>query len=215
MAEGKGIVVYHYHTQEASMGSLTKCQFIRENLNLILMSISKFIGWAITAGGYAGAYLVVFAMLITAYDVVSRYVFNRPTMFAYDTSRYIYFYTTLIMAPWVLRNEGHVRIDIVLHLLKKDRHRALLEFITSVLVILACMILFYQGILSTAEDFIGHIRTNAAFRIPRFLLFMGIPISAFLLICQAIVRAKSNFNKLVTIRKKKLENESEISTSPT
>lgn len=166
-----------------------------ENSKGAFCALSKFIGWAVTAGGYAGSYVVVLAMLITSYDIVARYVFNEPTLFAYDASRYAYFYATLLVAPWVLRKEGHVRIDLVLLLIKNERRRALLEFITSILIILACATLFYQGVLSTAEDFVGHIRTDGALRVPRYLLFMAIPVSAFLLICQAIIRAKANFDR--------------------
>ncbi|OGP62370.1 MAG: hypothetical protein A2170_16120 [Deltaproteobacteria bacterium RBG_13_53_10] len=176
---------------------------MKNNLARMLAGLSRVIGWLITAGGYAGSYLVVFAMLITAFDVVARYVFNSPTLFAYDLSRYVYFYVTLLLAPWVLRQEGHVRIDVVLLLIREKKHRAVLEFITSMLVILACAILFYQGVLSTVEDFVGHIRTDAALRIPRFLLFMGIPISAFLLICQGIIRAKANYDKITALKEEK------------
>jgi len=170
-------------------------------------NLSNLMNRVITAAGYLGAYLVVVGMLVTTYDVVARYAFNKPTFFAYDISRWIYYYATLLLAPVVLREEAHVRIDIVLIMLKKKVSRAMLETVSSALLVIACAFLLYQGALSTAEDIRTHIITNTSIRIPRFWLFMGIPISAFLLTWQGIVRLKSNFYKLVNIlHEKKVEN---------
>ena len=169
----------------------------------ILEKLSNLIGWAITGAGYLGAYLVVVGMLITTYDVVARYVFHRPTVFAYDMTRWIYFYCTLLLAPLLLRNDGHIKIDIVLVMLRNKTHHALLETMNSFLIIVACAFLLWQGVASTAEDIMANTLTNAAIRIPRFWLFVGIPISAFLLICQAFARLRSNYHKLVaTLREK-------------
>ena len=169
----------------------------------ILEKLSNLIGWAITGAGYLGAYLVVVGMLITTYDVVARYVFNRPTIFAYDMSRWIYYYCTLLMAAWVLRKKGHVKIDIVLVMLRNKTHVALLETINSFLIFVACAFLLWQGVVSTAEDIMANTLTNSAIRIPRFWLFVAIPISALLLICQAFGRLRSHYHELVaTLREK-------------
>ena len=169
----------------------------------ILENLSNLMRWAITGAGYLGAYLVVVGMLITTYDVVARYVFNRPTIFAYDMTRWIYFYCTLLMAPLVLRNKAHVKIDIVLVMLRNKTYRALLETINSFLIIIACAFFLWQGVVSTAEDIVANTLTNAAIRIPRFWLFVAIPISAFLLICQAFARFRSCYHELLaTLREK-------------
>ena len=168
-----------------------------------MTTMSKLIDRIISVTGYGAAYSVVLAMLITCYDVVARYAFNSPTLFAYDSSRWIYYYATLLMAPWVLRNEKHIRIDFLFILLRRERTKALLNFGTSILVIVACSLLLYQGTLATIEDITSQMQTNTVIRIPRFLLFMGIPICAFLLLCEAIRKAKASFLEVVSFIKGK------------
>ena len=177
----------------------------------ILEKLSTLMGWIITGAGYLGAYLVVVGMLITTYDVVARYVFNRPAVFAYDMTRWIYFYCTLLLAPLLLRKEGHVKIDIVLVMLQNKTHHALLETINSLLIVIGCAFLLWQGVVSTAEDIVANTLTNAAIRVPRWWLFVAIPISAFLLTYQAFARLRSKYHKLVaTSRGKELRADSEF-----
>jgi C4-dicarboxylate transporter DctQ subunit len=159
--------------------------------------MARLIDKIISGAGYAAAYSVVLAMLITCYDVIARYFFNSPTLFAYDTSRWIYYYCTLLMAPWVFRKDQHIRIDIILVFIRSNLPRDILNFATSILVVIACMLLLYQGTLATVEDISRHMVTNSAIRIPRFLLLMSIPISSFLLSFDAIRKAKACFLNLV------------------
>ena len=170
-----------------------------KHLTTIKGIVSKCLDWIISASGYAASYGVVLAMLITCYDVVARYAFNSPTMFAYDVSRLMYFYATLLMAPWVFRKDAHIRIDLIFVLMSNKKGRAFLELATSVLVLVACGLLFYQGTVATVEDFVSGMRTNMVIRIPRFLLFMGIPICGFLLSCESIRKTKTKFHELADL----------------
>lgn len=58
------------------------------------------------------AWLMIPLVLFITYEVVMRYVFNRPTLWVFDAS---YFLTSLIVmlgAAYTLQTRGHVSVDV-------------------------------------------------------------------------------------------------------
>lgn len=166
-----------------------------------LAYIPKLVDRIIVASGYCGTFLLLVGAFAINCDVIARYVFNRPTMWAYDVSRYMLLPATLLSAAWIFREDGHVKIDLILNRLK-GTPKLVLETITMLLVIIICIVLFYQGIISTAENFATRMKTNDVLEINRFWLLMFIPIGSFLLICQGIRKFKDHFVKLISLGRK-------------
>ncbi|MFH1169522.1 MAG: TRAP transporter small permease subunit [Chloroflexota bacterium] len=52
-------------------------------------------------------------VFIVAYEVVARYVFNRPTLWSWDISIQIFAFMTAMAASYTLLQKGHVRSDII------------------------------------------------------------------------------------------------------
>lgn len=57
-------------------------------------------------------WLIIPLMLGTTFEVISRYVFNRPTVWAYDLSYMLYGSHFMLGAAYTLRHGGHIRTDI-------------------------------------------------------------------------------------------------------
>lgn len=170
-------------------------------LKKVLTYIPRFVDRITVWSGYCGAFLLFFAMLAVNFDVIARYLFNRPTMWAFDISRWTLLFATLLLAAWVLHEDGHVKIDIVPTRLK-EKPRVVIETITSFLTIVGCVVLFYQGAMSAAEDFISGIKTSDIIEIRKFWLSVPIAVGGFLLTCQGIRRFNLNFSKFVTLTKR-------------
>jgi len=66
-----------------------------------------------TLAGIAG-FLIVFATLSVGISVVMRYFFNSPVSWVTEICEYILLYITFLVAAWVLRKEGHVKMDLII-----------------------------------------------------------------------------------------------------
>jgi C4-dicarboxylate transporter DctQ subunit len=107
---------------------------------------------AITHGLSAlGVACVVAMMVITTADVVARYVFNRPTMWADEMASYLLIAIVFLGLAHNLRTDGHIRIDAVTNLLPL-RARALLEVFAYAVGIVFAGILFF-GTWTRFENF--------------------------------------------------------------
>ena len=65
---------------------------------------------------------VLFAGLII-YDVVLRYVFNAPTLWAFDLTKHLFGFYFILLGGYALRHQAHVRVDLVTGALKPTPRR--------------------------------------------------------------------------------------------
>lgn len=67
--------------------------------------ISDRVGWAVS-------WLTLLMVVITAYDVIMRYIFNITFVFIQELEWYLFSLVFLLAAGYALRYDAHVRVDI-------------------------------------------------------------------------------------------------------
>jgi TRAP-type mannitol/chloroaromatic compound transport system permease small subunit len=81
-------------------------------------------GWLRTArrldpiavwSGKATAWLIVPMVLALGYEVAARYLFNAPTIWAYDMTFMLYGSFFMLGAAYTLQRKGHIRTDSLYH----------------------------------------------------------------------------------------------------
>jgi len=65
---------------------------------------------ALTSGRLV-AWLIIPMVLSLVYEVVARYVFNAPTVWAYDMTFILYGTFFMLGAAYTLMRKGHIRTD--------------------------------------------------------------------------------------------------------
>jgi TRAP-type C4-dicarboxylate transport system permease small subunit len=132
--------------------------------------------------------IVIYIVLTIDYEVVMRYFFRRPTTWVIDFTEYALLYIVFLASAWVLRDEGHVRIDLLLVVLSPKAQR-LLNTITSVIAATACCLLFWFSLSVTWGAFMGGEILWKATIVPKWPIYIIMPIGSFLLIVQFLIRA--------------------------
>jgi TRAP-type C4-dicarboxylate transport system permease small subunit len=127
--------------------------------------------------------LGVLAMgLILTYEVVCRYFFNAPTIWAQETSTYLYMWTMLAAASYTLQEGKHVHVDLVIERLPR-RGRMLLEGVTSVVGAVFCAVVSvqaYQMIAATVSfGKVSATPLRVPLWIPQSALLMGFVLLTF------------------------------------
>ena len=133
------------------------------------------------------AILIVFIMLAVSADVIMRYFLNRPTVWLIEISEYCLLFITFMSAGWVLKREGHVKMDLMLNRLS-SRRRTLLNTITSITGTITCLAIVWFGAVVTWEFYqIGYF-THSELKLPKFIFLLIITIGMFFLSIQFIKR---------------------------
>jgi len=97
--------------------------------------------------GLAGefvAYWSVIAVFVYYYEVMARYVFNSPTNWAHESMFLMFGMQYLIAGGFVLREGGHVRVDVLYNYLPK-RGKAIVDALTSVFFFIFMVTLLVTG----------------------------------------------------------------------
>lgn len=160
---------------------------VSQRVGRILDAIMVWLAWF-------GGLLMIFSLVSVCIDVVLRYFFNRPTGWVLQISEYILLYIPFLAAAYVLKEDGHIRVDILLNVMGK-RAGALLNTVTSAIGAGVLFILTYYGTAVTIDLYIRKVPTLKYLKIPEFLVVMVIPAGCFLLGLQFVRRAAGYFRQ--------------------
>jgi C4-dicarboxylate transporter DctQ subunit len=133
-------------------------------------------------------------MLSVGLEVSLRYFLGRPTSWVVEIAGYILLYIPFLVGAWILKKEGHVRMDLGLSFLSLETQH-LVNTITSFIGALICLILTVYGIkVSWYFLSIGY-KTPTVLMLPQGFIVSIIFGGSFLLFIQFLSRALSNYKK--------------------
>lgn len=132
----------------------------------------------------AGVLLIIMT-LVVCYNVLMRYFIGDPPVWATEITEYIMLYATFLAAAWVLKEKGHVRIDILVGQLS-SRGQYILNTIACLLGITACSILLYHSARATYSLYVREVISLKILPFPKYILIGVIPFGMLLTLIQFI-----------------------------
>src|SRR4030042_3402894 len=109
--------------------------------------------------------LILLMMLSVGFDVAMRYFFVWPQAWVLETTEISLLYMTFLGAAWVLRMDGHVKMDLLLNRLNYSS-RFLLNGITSLLCSIMCFIVTWYSLQFTWDQYVRNVRMTTVLGIP-------------------------------------------------
>lgn len=143
-----------------------------------------------TAGKYCSLIILVI-MLIVSFEVISRYVFNAPTSWAWLINKQLFGVFVLVGGSYALIHDSHIKIEMIYEHFS-DRMKTAVRWLT-----LASALCFLGGLLwkssamAIAAFQVGE-RATGVFKMPLYPLKLFMPVSTalFILGCIAIFGRK-------------------------
>lgn len=132
--------------------------------------------------------IIVFMMLAITAEVFMRHIFHGALPWVTDLTEYSLLYITFLGAAWVLRKDGHVRLDLVLNNVG-TRTKLILNSTTSFIGAFICLIITWQGIKLSQWAIETGIEVMKAIQIPKWVPLIIIPIGALFLTVQFLIIA--------------------------
>lgn len=131
---------------------------------------------------------------IVMFEVIARYVFNRPTIWAWDVNVQLLAIMATLGGGYVLLNDDHVRVDILVAKFSR-RKRAILDSFTGILTIVALGILTWH-LSDVAITSVKYLEVHWSYWAPpvyplRILMAFG----SLMLLLQAIAVFLQNISK--------------------
>jgi C4-dicarboxylate transporter, DctQ subunit len=123
----------------------------------------------------AGVILAAMAFAIVI-DVVVRNLGLQPPAHTLTLTEYGLLYLTMLAAPWLVREKGHVYIELVTAAIS-PRRRFWLTRVVYGLCVLTCAVIFWFGLEVTIAHYGRDVIDVRSFDMPRWLLTASIPLS--------------------------------------
>ena len=137
--------------------------------------------------------ILVLMMLLVSFDVIGRSVLNRSIPGTIEISEWAIMCIPFLGAAWLLRSDGHVKMDIVLNRLS-PKTRAILNFATSILGATLCFTFTWYVAQNTWDDCITGYYHVSVLSLPR-APFSGIMTVGFFLLGIQFIR-RSYYSRL-------------------
>ena len=127
--------------------------------------------------------LLIFIMLSVNFDVFLRWAFDKPQIWVIEIAEYMMVYLCFLGTMWVLKDDKHIKMDLVLNMLK-PRAQYLINSITYFLGAVIFLILTWYGAVVTQYLFASGRYAPSILELLEWPAFVVIPLGSFLLFIQ-------------------------------
>lgn len=125
--------------------------------------------------------------IMTTYEVVSRYVFNAPTSWSVQLTRYVLIVCLFWGVAYALNVERHVRVELLLRRLS-ERRRNVFLLVGYILGLVFASVLVYETAVMTLNAYERGWVSEEAVTVPLAPLFALIPAAGLLLTVGCILK---------------------------
>lgn len=156
-----------------------KLKYLRQ----VLGAIDAASDWA----GRLSAYLIPVMMLIMTWEVVARYLLRQPTIWAMETSQYLFLATTVLGGGYLLLHGGHVNVAILYGRLS-TRIRALFDVATSFFFFLFIGALLRSTWMNTVDAVVDLEHSPTYWGPPIYPVYIVMTLGVVLLLLQGLAK---------------------------
>ena len=171
------------------MRSLTRLGKILDQVNIIMVVISTV--------------LILGLTLIVGADITLRYVFLRPLGWVKEVSEYILVALGFLVAAWILKDDGHVKMDLLLNKVS-PKVQTVMNIITSIMSVLVMLIVTWFTLRVMADFYRTKLVTPSVLEPPKWILLIPIFVGSLLLAIQFIRRTFSFIARWKMLTKEKI-----------
>lgn len=166
-------------------------------MNFVIRTIDKINDWI----GKIACLLFIPLVLITTYEVFSRYILKKPTIWSWDINIQIFAAIIMLGGGYTLLQKGHVSVDVFTTQMS-PKGRAILDILTSVFFFIGVTALTVKGWEMALMSIHTNERMSTIWAPPYYYVKMLIPIGGFLVLLQGISKLLKDITLLLPNPKK-------------
>jgi C4-dicarboxylate transporter DctQ subunit len=168
--------------------------------NRALTPISRTYDAVLYGMAYAAGLLMAAMMVVITLDVVLRNLGYQSSAHFFTFTEYALLAVPCLGAPWLVREKGHIYVEILLMALS-PRARAVLTFLIGIVCMAICAIVAWYGFAVTIGDFLHNEKDVRSLDMPRWIVVGFIPLSFTMMAIEFLrflVRRENFLGKLIS-----------------
>ena len=149
----------------------------------LLKAIDAISEWS----GRLISFLIYAAIIVLVYEVMMRYLFNAPTIWAHGLTMRFFAAFYIISGAYVLRHRAHITVEVVYERLSL-RMRAIADLIGGLFIFIVCGVYLWYGIPYAWESVRILEADYSAWHGPLYPIKVMIVLAGFLLLLQGLAK---------------------------
>ncbi len=145
-----------------------------------------------------GVVVVAALTVITVADVIGRYCFNHPIAGVYEVTQLMLVAIVFTGIAGVQAAGGHIRVEIVLQSIRKQRLRAAMEIVALVFGIVAFGLIGWQGLVGFLHAWRTHDYTMGLIEFPTWPAKVWIPVGSALICLRLLQQITQEMRKIAS-----------------
>jgi len=141
--------------------------------------------------GYFASWLFISIGFIVFYEVVMRYIFNSPTIWVEEISRFLQIWATYLALTYSFHKRDFIRITFIYDKLSL-RGQRFLDIISFVFIIFFSSVVVYYGWIIAKDSFDVGRTSSSMLDLPAFISEFAIPICFGFLLLKVVVELVKN-----------------------
>ncbi len=147
----------------------------------------RFTDWINARFAWIVAFMIIPMLCIMIWEIVMRYFFNAPSLWAYEISLFLYGGYIVLGGAYTYMTGGHVNVDIIWGQLS-HRGRAILDILTSGFTFLFLGVLFWVSLEITINSWQLGETTMTHWKPIYYPLRTTLPVGCLLFLMQVLAK---------------------------
>lgn len=146
---------------------------------------SMFLNWIENVMAVIAGILILISMFSVILEVITRFFWNYSSVWVQEYNEYILLYIPFLAGAWLLRQNGHVAVDIINNFLNR-KMEMVLNSIVALIGIIVMVVICYYGTLATVDAFARGVNSTTPLKTPQVYIYIIIPVGSFFLLLEFI-----------------------------
>ncbi len=152
------------------------------------MGFLRLVDRLTNASGVLSAWMLFSIGLMVTYEVVTRKVFNAPTIWADEMARFFQIWAVYMAGAYVLKHRNLIAVDLFTSTLYRRTGR-LLDYFALLVIAVFSLVAVYYGTLIVVESIQVGRHTSTMLGVPKWMTESAIPVTFALLFLQTVAEA--------------------------
>jgi len=129
--------------------------------------------------------LLLISVLSVVMEVISRFFLNQSFVFVNELNGYSLLFITFLAAAWLLRQNGHITVDLLDRVLPR-RALGVLDFLIVILGVIVSGVLVWYGLVVTLDAYQRNLLSLTVVQFPQAYVFAAIPAGLTLVLLEFV-----------------------------
>ena len=138
--------------------------------------------------GYLASALFITIGFIVSYEVIMRYLFNSPTIWVNEVSRFLQIWATYLALTYSFHKNDFIRITVVYDRLNENGKK-ILDFISFIFILIFSSFVVYYGWIIAYDSLKVGRTSSTILDVPSFLTELAIPLCFAFLVLRVLLEA--------------------------